>query len=478
VKLAVVVQRYGIEISGGAELHARYIAEHLARRHDVEVLTTCARDYVTWRNELPAGEERVNGIVTRRFPVHRPRVPEEFGRTSQTVFDGVHSVNDELAWLESEGPASPSLIAHVRARASEFDYFIFFSYRYYLAWHGARAVPGKAILVPTAERDPAIGVSLFPPLFRGVRAIMYNSLEERAMIRAACGNDDVPGIVVGVGSELPRRPEPDRFRCKFGVRGPFVVYVGRIDENKGCKQLFTFFQRHVAARRTALTLVLAGYSILPIPEHPQIRHLGFVTDEDKFDAIAAAEALVMPSFFESLSMVALEAWGLGRPVLANGHCDVLRGQCLRSNAGLFYDDYDEFNETLQVLTSHPRLNRAMGENGRAYHARHYAWPVVEKKYEDILARLDQENREGRRAPAMAPLPGWFARRRRTLPPAQAILDALPAGAVVPPRQREAPRGPRHDASRPPESGGPRGRPRSQTAARFDDKGRPRGRRQR
>jgi hypothetical protein len=101
VKLAVVVQRYGADINGGAELHARYIAEHLARHAEVEVLTTCARDYITWKNELAAGEERVNGVRVRRFPVAQPRDPRDFGQRSQHVFEREHSVADEIAWLES-----------------------------------------------------------------------------------------------------------------------------------------------------------------------------------------------------------------------------------------------------------------------------------------------------------------------------------------------------------------------------------------
>jgi glycosyltransferase involved in cell wall biosynthesis len=462
VRLAVVVQRYGAEISGGAELHARYIAEHLAARHEVEVLTTCARDYVTWRDELPPGEDRVNGLRVRRFPVDRTRSPEDFGAWSQTVFERVHSVRDELSWLEAEGPTSRALVGHVRASAPRFDYFLFFSYRYYLAFHGARAVPSQAILVPTAERDPAIGLSIFPPVFRGVRAIMFNSLEERAMIRAASGRDDLPGVVVGVGSDVPARTDPVRFRRRFDVPGRFVVYVGRVDENKGCPQLFDYFQRHLAARRSGLTLVLAGHSILPIPAHPQIRHVGFVSDEDKFDAMAGAEALIMPSSFESLSMVALESWALGRPVLANGHCDVLRGQCLRSNAGLFYDDYDEFNEALSVLTDNPILNRAMGENGRSYFARHYAWPVIERKYEEVLERLAQEDRERRARPRMETLPGWFGRRRRTVPPARTVLDMLPAGAVAPAPRRHDRRHPT-EAPRPARATGVRARERERPA---------------
>jgi glycosyltransferase involved in cell wall biosynthesis len=433
VKLAVVVQRYGADINGGAEQHARYVAERLARRHEVEVLTTCARDYVTWRNDLPAGVEHVNGVAVRRFPTSRERVPEEFGRRSQVVFEQTHSIGDELAWLESEGPTSPDLIRDIRDRRA-YDFCLFFSFRYYHVYHGARAAARQAILVPTAERDPAVALRIFGPLFRGVRALMYNSFEERRMIQAATGNRDVPGVVVGIGSEVPDRVDAARFRRQFDLGGPFVIYVGRIDENKGCRELFTFFEHYVRSTGSALTLVLVGNSILPVPDHPQIRHLGFLPDRDKFDGMVAAEGLIMPSYFESLSMVALEAWALGRPVLANGRCEVLKGQCIRSNAGLYYESYAEFAETLAVLEHQRQIKTALGRNGREYFHRHYAWPVIERKYEDMLEQLRRQDQEGAAVPLFEAPPGWLARRRRDVPPAAQTLASLPSGPVVPTRR--------------------------------------------
>jgi glycosyltransferase involved in cell wall biosynthesis len=425
VKIALVVQRYGADISGGAELHARYIAEHLARHADVEVLTTCAKDYITWQNELPAGVEKVNGLQVRRFPVSRPRDVNDFGRRSQAVFDGTHSIAEELAWLTSEGPASPELIRHITRVAGEFDFFVFFSYRYYHAWHGARAVPAKAILVPTAERDPAVGLSIFGLLFKGVRALMYNSLEERALIEGVAGRT-IPGVVVGVGSDIPERTQPWRFRKKFNVKRPFAIYIGRIDENKGCKQLFEYFARYAAIYPHGLDLMLVGSPVLPVPQHPRIRHVGFLSDEDKFDALAAADVLIMPSAYESLSMVVLEAWALGKPVLANGRCDVLRGQCVRSNGGLYYENFDEFAEALFTLEASGPLGAVFGRNGREFFRRHYAWPVIERKYLDTLDRLQRENT----AVTIEAMPGWFARRRKTLTPARKIVDAVPAGPVL------------------------------------------------
>ena len=424
--LAVVVQRYGADINGGAELHARYVAELLGRHHEIEVLTTCARDYVTWANERPAGVEAVNGVRVHRFPVAHERDVRLFGRRSDTVFRWPHSVQDELGWLESEGPASPELRRFIAEHHARYDALLFFSYRYWHAYHGLRAAPARAILVPTAERDAAIGLGIFPPVFRSVRALMFNSLEERAMIEHVAGAE-LPGLVVGIGSEVPERPEPERFRQQFAIKGPFAIYVGRVDENKGCRELFEFFQRYARLRSVDLRLVLVGKSILPIPEHPRIHHLGFLSDQQKFDAMAAADVLIMPSYFESLSMVALEAWALGKPVLVNGHCDVLKGQSIRSNAGLYYETYAEFAEALHALTASDGLKSALGANGRAYFAANYAWPVIEGKYRDVLDRVVREP-----AGAVAePLPGFWARRRRTLPAAEDVLAGIPRGAVIP-----------------------------------------------
>jgi glycosyltransferase involved in cell wall biosynthesis len=432
-KIAVVVQRYGAAISGGAELHARYVAEHLARHLDVEVLTTCATDYITWHNDLQPGVEKVNGVPVRRFRVDRERDPLVFGRQSEVVFGQQHSLGDELEWLDAEGPASRDLVRYVANHAADYDYCVFFSYRYHHAYWGVRAAASRAVLVPTAERDATIGLSMFPAVFRGVRALMYNSPEERAMIQSVSHNDDVPGVVVGVGSEIPPNVQPGRFRHKHHLRGPFAVYVGRIDQNKGCNELFDFFQNYVADPSSKLSLVLIGHSVLRIPDHPRVRHLGFLDDVDKFDAIAAADLLIMPSYFESLSMVALEAWALGRPVLANGRCDVLKGQCIRSNGGLYYDSYAEFDEALGAIEHNRWLSTVLGRNGRQFYREHYDWPVIERKYLQMFERLKGSSP----AKPIEPLPGWLARRRHTLAAANDVLAKVPPGPAIEAARRRA-----------------------------------------
>ena len=385
--IAFVVQRYGLEINGGAELHCRWVAEHMRKYMPVEVLTSCAYDYITWRNHYPESEEVINDIRVRRFPVTKPRRPERFGRLQNYILEHEHREKDELAWLEEEGPTSPKLIHFIRKHESDYDYFVFFSYRYYHAYWGIHTVPGKSILVPTAEHDPVIHLKIFRDLFRMPRAFIYNSEEERVMIQTLSRNQSVPGLVVGVGTEVPSSFSAERFRQKHGVDGPYMIYVGRIDQNKGCPHLFDHFLRFKKDTGSDIKLVLIGNTVLKIPSHPDVRHLGFLPEEDKFDALSGAELLVMPSFYESLSMVTLEAWALGRAVLANAHCEVLKGQCQRSNGGLYYENYPEFREALKLLLASPRLRAVLGENGKAYYDANYTWDIIEKKYLAIMNEL-------------------------------------------------------------------------------------------
>ena len=428
MKLAIVVQRYGAEHNGGAELNARYVAEHLNKHGHVEVLSTCASDYITWRNHFKPGLDSINGVSVRRFPVSKERNPADFGRRSEKVFQERHSFADELAWLSSEGPTSPALVKYLKEHEDDYDYHIFFSYRYYHAYHGIRALPNKAILVPTAERDPALGLSIFRPIFLGVRALMYNSFEERSIIQNISGNNHVPGVVVGVGSEIPPRSSAQRFRQNTGLKNRFAIYVGRIDQNKGCDELFRYFQQY-AKTSSKLDLVLIGNPVMEIPSHPRIHHLGFLSDTEKFDAMSGAELLIMPSYYESLSMVTIEAWAMGLPVLVNGACDVLHGQVIRSSAGLYYTNYEEFSETLKLLERNRELRLTLGRNGRKYFQENYSWPVIERKYLETFDHLKDQDKACLNH-TLEPAPGWFSRYRRNLAPSSEILEQLPKGPAA------------------------------------------------
>ena len=389
-KIGIIVQRYGVEINGGAEYHARLIAEKLSGHMEVEVFTSTALDYLTWSHHYDKKREVVNDIVINRFRVERERDPDKFGKLQRKVFENEHLISDEKEWLFEEGPYMPSLLEKLKKREDEFFKFIFFSYRYYHSYEGLRRFRNKSILVPTAEHDDVIYMRLFKDLFSLPSAIIYNSHEEKELINKISGNMGVPGDIVGVGSEIPESFDPQSFRDKYGINSEYVLYIGRLDENKGVPELIRFFIKFCDETGSEIQLVLMGKSVIEIPDHKNINYLGFLDDNDKFNALSGSEMLVIPSQYESLSMVTLEAWASGKPVVANGRTEVLKGQCQRSNAGLWYTNYKQFHEVFSLLLNDAGMRKEMGENGRQFFNKNYSWNVIVNKYLNIFesAKID------------------------------------------------------------------------------------------
>jgi glycosyltransferase involved in cell wall biosynthesis len=387
VRVGFVVQRYGTEVVGGAELHCRWVAERLAERHDVEILTTTATDYLSWENVLAEGRQEVNGIPVRRFRVTRPRRVDRFDDIANKVCFFEHTDDDERLWMEEHGPVCPGLVDYLRAHEGEFDALVFFSYRYWTTYHGLQVAPRKSLLVPTAEHDRVLYLRLFAPFFRLPAAIVFNTAEERELIERATGNSGLPGDVVGTGLNRPAVVPVDEVASRLDLLGDYLIYVGRIEPEKGCAVMIDHFLRYQRETRANLTLALLGRSTMEIAENVHLQLLGVATEAEKLAAIAKARALVMPSRHESLSMVVLESWMMGRPVLVNGDCEVLRGQVLRANGGLYYRRYEEFAAAVDTLRAEPELADALGRQGRAYFEANYSWDVVLGKYEALLAKV-------------------------------------------------------------------------------------------
>lgn len=394
MKLGFVVQRYGLEVAGGAELHCRLVAEHLAQHHTVEVFTTCARDYVSWTNEYPRGKTRINNVTVHRFPVRRTRNIRRFEDVQNLVFHERQSEALENRWLRENGPYCPALLKQV-IRRRDIDAWILFSYRYWTTAECLRYLTRRALLVPTAEHDPALYLGVVRELFHLPAAIVYNSPEERALIQSISGNESIPGDTVGVGlvEQDPDAGDPTGAAERFKTMDPYILYIGRIDKNKGCDHLFRMFQRYCREVSDDVTLAMIGKSVMPIPDHPRICHLGFLSETEKTVALRHSRLLVMPSQYESLSMVLLEAWKYARPALVNGRCEVLDGQCRRSNGGLPYRNYDEFSEALSLMLSNASISETLGRNGHAYYSKHYNWPVIEAKYDALLSRVCTQREE-------------------------------------------------------------------------------------
>jgi glycosyltransferase involved in cell wall biosynthesis len=421
VKLAFIVQRYGTEILGGSEYHCRLIAERLAARHQVDVLTTCARDYVTWKNEYPEGVDRVRGVNVRRFAVGETRDIIAFNAFSDWIFNHEHGPEHEEEWLRRQGPWSPRLLEYLDSHQGAYDALIFFTYLYAPTVLGLRIAPAKSILVPTAHDEPAIHLQLYQDVFTLPAAIAYNTEVERRFLQSHFSIRAIAEETIGCGVDLPQgdgdappidvpdavpfdeldladaRNDPQpvaphiaargaTFRRRHRLHGPFALYGGRIDPGKGCEELIEYFSSYVQGSGES-SLVLMGVKLMQLPEEPWVRFAGLLSERERLQALEAATIVVVPSPYESLSLLALEAFAVGTPVLANARSEVLVDHCVRSNAGLFYADRDEFVEALSLLMAEEPLRAAMGRNGRDYVRRNYRWDVIMSKYDTLLAQI-------------------------------------------------------------------------------------------
>lgn len=394
--LGIVVQRYGPEIGGGAETHCRRTVERLARTHKVTVLTSCARDEVTWANAFPPGETHEGAVTVRRFPVERPRDPATFNDLSLTVAHGAADRASEVAWFRENGPLTPGLIAHLREQGSAYDLVLFWSFRYSPTFFGLPEVAERAVLVPTAEEDPFMQLQVLPEWFARPAGCLFLTPEERDLVHRFTAGDPPPSIVYGTGLD-PHEVAPDAMpRLEaVGVRRPFALYLGRINASKGCEGLFGSFRKFRERTGRDLQLVLAGRTSMTIPDHPDVLHLGYVEDDLRRALLQETAFLLVPSTRESLNLALLETWNAGRPAIVNGHCRVLKGQVLRGNGGLYYDNLQEHLEAMRLLLDAPEIADRLGRQGRDYVERTYRWPRVDQALETFLSHILEARRGAR-----------------------------------------------------------------------------------
>jgi glycosyltransferase involved in cell wall biosynthesis len=426
VRIAFIVQRYGTEILGGPEYACRLTAERLAERHDVDVLTTCARDPNTWKNEYAEGSDRVRGVTVRRFASAQTRDMADFTRFTEWILHNPHDAADEMEWLKKQGPWSPGLIDYLKRHYKQYEALVYYNYRYAPTVLGLQIDPRRSILVPVAHDEPPVHLSIYRDVFRAPRALGYLSEPERKFVTQYFDRSAAIEETIGCGVELPPHhayPRPAGradgddaasgdavpaeaedaqadggrfpshvssrgagFKRRHRIHGSFALYGGRIDPGKGCEELIEYFSAYVAAGGDA-KLVLMGLKLMRLPEEPFLNFAGMLSDQERFQALEAASVVVCPSPYESLSLIALEALAVGTPILCNARSDVLVDHCLRSNGGLFYRDNDEFVESLKLLIADERLRAAMGRSGREYVRRNYRWDVVLGKLDRMVAKV-------------------------------------------------------------------------------------------
>lgn len=389
MKIAFVVPRYGVDIIGGAEYYARSLAERLNKYHSIEILTTCAKSYITWANEEREGCEVINGIKVRRFKNSKERDKILHRRIEEGVFYKKHTREDEIRWLKEQGPYCEDLIKYISKNKNMYDFYIFFTFRYCLSYYGIKLVGNKSLMHPFAENDPALDLSITMDIFNDVKGIIYCTPEERDLIHIKVSFTEKEKVwdTIGLGIEVPN----EIAKADILKNVDYTIYLGRIDVSKGCNTMFDYYSEINKKVISAPELLLAGQSVISIPKHEKIRYLGVVSEIEKFILLKNAKFLIMPSPFESFSIATLEAMSCGTPVLVNGDCDVLRGHCIRSNAGLWYNGFDEFEECMNLLSGDDKLRCEMGKNGINYVRSNYSWDIVEKKYLTLLDRMKESD---------------------------------------------------------------------------------------
>ena len=386
-KIAIINQRYGLEVNGGSELYSRQIAEKLIAKYDVEVLTSCAVEYVKWSNYYKEGVEQINGVTVRRFKTLHEREPKVFSALDSMMLSNPH-IEEEISeqWIEHMGPYCPELVEYVDKHQDEYEAIIVVTYLYYTAVKSIVRIKNKAIFIPTAHQEPFIHFDMYKKVFGAADAYVFLTDEEKDLVHSIFHNEDVPYEVMGVGVEVPEVVDSERFKKKYNLDN-YLIYVGRIDEGKDCPRLFKYFLEYKRRVKSDLKLVLMGKAVCDIPKSPDIISLGFVSEEDKFDGIKGAKALILPSKFESLSISVLEAMTLSVPVIVNGICDVLKGHCVKSNGGLYYKNYFEFEGCINYMMEHPEEHAIMCKNARKYVEDYFQWDDIMKKFDSIIERV-------------------------------------------------------------------------------------------
>jgi len=388
MKIALVIPWYHEGIAGGAESQCRDIARLLTRTGaDVEILTTCIRDHLSdWNvNHFPAGEVREGGLKVVRFPADR---------TDRSRFDSINArymamagaekhrlpAEDEDFFFRSMAPSS-ALLRYVEAKKEIYDFFVFLPYLFATSVYGPAAAGAKSLLVPCLHDE---GYAYSRPVARSFAlagGIIFNTPAEQRLAASLFPLGDTRQAVVGDSIETAAcRGDAKLFRKRFAVQDPFILCLGRKDATKRTDLLVRYFLAFKKLRPSPLKLLLAGPGKVRTFRSPDIADLGYLDEEGKYGALAACSLLCNPSLNESFSIVLLEAWANGRPVLAAGGCPPTRELCSASGGGLWFDSFADFTATIDYLLSRHEESRAMGERGRRFTEDRYSSDVVQERY--------------------------------------------------------------------------------------------------
>ena len=387
-----VVQRYGSRVPGGAEAFARLTAEQLVTRgHHVSVVTSCALDYRTWADHYPPGESEIAGVRVIRLPVRRERDPERFAALSARVLGSTWaSANAQQAWMTEQGPVLEGLARTLRTEAPAHDVAAVVTYLYATTFEAVHQLAGRIpiVLHPTAHDERPLRLPMIRQVFDLVDGIGYLTPEEARLAQWRF-RPDATQSVVGIGFDPPPNTvDGARFRAAHDLGSDrYLLYLGRIDPNKGADEALAFYRRLRRKNRHAPKLVMAGADAMGVEPSTDVVLTGFLSDEQRWNAMQGAMALWQPSRQESFSMVLPEAWLVGTPGVVQGACDVLAGFAARSGGAIPYHDYAEFRAAVELLGESPELAERLAANGRDHVMTELTWDAVMERYAHLTAAV-------------------------------------------------------------------------------------------
>ncbi len=421
MKLAFITPRYGGEISTGAEHACRLLAEQLSLRHDVEVLTTAARDPQTWKNEYGEGADRVRGVLVRRFAVNQSHDSMGLRQFTDRIVGVPRSRAEETEWVRRLGPSAPGLIEHLKRQHRSYDALVFFSLIHWTTVHGIAVAPERSILFPCVRLSRILRFGLWPDVVTSARAIGLLSGAERKLLGSYLGVNTPREELVGVGVDPSHRqayprhqqdpadepalddetagpadetidPDDDRsdrgipFRRRHRLYGPMALYGGRVEPDNGCEEMLEYFDSF-AANDGDTALVLMGVKMMKIPDEPYLRQAGVLPDRERMVAYEAADVTIAPGADDPLALSVLESFAVGTPVLACARNQAAVEHCRRSGGGLYYRSRDEFVEALKTLMTRSKLREQLGESGRQYIRQYYRWDAVLGRFERLVTLI-------------------------------------------------------------------------------------------
>lgn len=388
-KIAIINQRYGKEVNGGSEYYTYLLANHLKKNYDISVLTSTALDYVSWENYYKEGKEIIDGIEVYRFRVRRKRSKYLFGFLLKILPKRIPFISSffEKFWIDSQGPYCPDFIKYMEDNKTKYDIFIFVTYLYYLTARGIEKVSDKSILVPTAHNEPYIKFDLYQSIFNSPKAIVFLTEEEKKFVLGFFKNQYIYNDVINIGIDLPHKLNSNLFKEKYNIDYEYFIYVGRVDEGKKCGEMFDYFIKYKKNNNSRIKLLLLGKLMMDMSERDDIISLGFVSEEDKYNGIAGATAMIMPSQYESLSISVLESMTIGVPVVVNGESEVLKMHVKQSEAGMIYKNFLEFENSIKIMEEKNEIYHFMRENGKKYIKENYNWNTVLKKWDAVIEKI-------------------------------------------------------------------------------------------